>query len=62
MTVTGRITKTSTDTRPLYAAAGVGDLAVERLRHRLAALRGALTVEPRTGTGSARVQERCSTT
>jgi len=46
MTVTGRLRVT--DTRPLYAVAGVGDLAVERLRHRFAALRGALTVEPRT--------------
>jgi len=36
-----QIRKTLTDTTPLYAVAGAGDLAVERVR-RVAALRGAL--------------------
>jgi heparin binding hemagglutinin HbhA len=39
---TDRIKKTLTDTRPFYAAAGASDLAMEKLRPRLAALRGDL--------------------
>jgi heparin binding hemagglutinin HbhA len=37
-----QIRKTLTDTRPLYAVAGAGDLAVDRVRRRVAALRDAL--------------------
>jgi len=37
-----QIRKTLTDTTPLYAVAGVGDLAVERVRRPVAALRDAL--------------------
>jgi heparin binding hemagglutinin HbhA len=37
-----QIRKTLTDTTPLYAVAGAGDLAVDRVRRRVTALRGAL--------------------
>jgi heparin binding hemagglutinin HbhA len=37
-----QIRKTLTDTTPLYAVAGAGDLAVETVRRAVAALRGAL--------------------
>jgi len=39
--------KTLTDPKPLYAMAGMGDLAVGKLRARLAALRGDLKQEPK---------------
>jgi len=39
---TDRIKKTLTDTRPFYAVAGASDLAMEKLRPRLTALRGDL--------------------
>jgi len=48
-----QIRKTLTDTTPLYAVAGAGDLAVERVRRRVAALRDALEpkiVRDRVGT------------
>jgi len=47
MTVTAQIRRTLTDTRPLYAVAGAGDLAVAKLRHGLAVLRGDLRDEPK---------------
>jgi len=45
--VTAQIRKTLTDAKPLYAVAGAGDLAVEKLRHGLTALRGDLREEPK---------------
>jgi len=39
--------KTLTDPKPLYAMAAIGDLAVGKLRARLAALRGDLKQEPK---------------
>jgi hypothetical protein len=42
MPATDRIKKTLTDTRPFYAVAGASDPAMEKLRPRLAALRGDL--------------------
>jgi hypothetical protein len=55
MTVTTRVGKILTDTKPLYAAVGVGGLAAEKLRHRVGALRADLKTSRRPpGTGCRR--------